>query len=86
MFIYSVAFVTAESLGLPYLSAFLNSVGSNFSHGANFATYASTIRPQNLSLSTGGYSPISLDVQQVEFSGFMTRSQAVREKGAYFNI
>ncbi|KAL1539305.1 GDSL esterase/lipase-like protein [Salvia divinorum] len=71
----------AESLGLPYLSAFLDSVGSNFSHGANFATYASTIRPQNLSLSSGGYSPISLDVQQVEYSGFLTRSQAVREKG-----
>ncbi|KAL6535186.1 hypothetical protein OROMI_026560 [Orobanche minor] len=71
----------AESLGLPYLSAFLDSVGTNFSHGANFATYASTIRPQNLSLSKGGYSPISLDVQQLEYSGFITRSQAVREKG-----
>ncbi|XP_057811060.1 GDSL esterase/lipase At3g26430-like isoform X2 [Salvia miltiorrhiza] len=71
----------AESLGLPYLSAFLDSVGSNFSHGANFATSASTIRPQNLSLSKGGYSPISLDVQQVEYSGFVARSQAVRAKG-----
>ncbi|KAL6571382.1 hypothetical protein OROHE_003025 [Orobanche hederae] len=71
----------AESLGLPYLSAFLDSLGSNFSHGANFATAAATIRPQNLSLFSGGYSPISLDVQQVEYSDFVTRSQVVREKG-----
>ncbi|KAL6500681.1 hypothetical protein OROHE_025478 [Orobanche hederae] len=71
----------AESLGLPYLSAFLDSLGSNFSHGANFATAAATIRPQNLSLLSGGYSPISLDVQQVEYSDFVTRSQVVREKG-----
>ncbi|CAL2231207.1 unnamed protein product [Prunus armeniaca] len=34
-----------ESLRLPHLSAFLDSVGSNFSHGANFATAGSTIRP-----------------------------------------
>ncbi|KAJ0972910.1 hypothetical protein J5N97_020869 [Dioscorea zingiberensis] len=27
----------AESLGLPYLSSYLDSIGSNFSHGANFS-------------------------------------------------
>ncbi|KAH7515653.1 hypothetical protein FEM48_Zijuj10G0049400 [Ziziphus jujuba var. spinosa] len=51
----------AESLGLPYLSAYLDSVGSNFSHGANFATAGSTIRPQNTTISQSGYSPISLN-------------------------
>ncbi|XP_010242790.1 PREDICTED: esterase-like isoform X2 [Nelumbo nucifera] len=35
----------AQSLGLPYLSAYLNSLESNFTHGANFATAASPIRP-----------------------------------------
>lgn len=80
----SVAFVTAERLGLPYLNAYLDSLGSNFRHGANFATASATIRPQNLSLFSGGYSPISLNVQQVEYSDFTTRSQVVREKGTYF--
>ncbi|ERM99738.1 hypothetical protein AMTR_s00099p00110810 [Amborella trichopoda] len=50
----------AKSLGLPYLSAYLDSVGTNFSHGANFATAGSTIRPQNTTLTQTGYSPISL--------------------------
>ncbi|KAH6825273.1 GDSL-like Lipase/Acylhydrolase superfamily protein [Perilla frutescens var. hirtella] len=77
-------FIT-QSLGLPYLSSFLDSVGSNFSHGANFATSASTIRPQNLSLSRGGYSPISLDVQHVEYSDFLTRSQIVRKQRGFFH-
>ncbi|CAL5387591.1 unnamed protein product [Camellia sinensis] len=40
----------AETLGVPYLSAYLDSIGTNFSHGANFATGGSSIRP-------GGYSP-----------------------------
>ncbi|KAL0408558.1 UNVERIFIED_CONTAM: GDSL esterase/lipase [Sesamum radiatum] len=44
----------AERLGLPHLSAFLDSIGSNFSHGANFATAGSTIRPQNTTISRVG--------------------------------
>ncbi|KAK8526392.1 hypothetical protein V6N13_017430 [Hibiscus sabdariffa] len=74
----------AESLGLPYLSAFLDSVGTNFSHGANFATAASTIRPQNITLSRGGFSPISLNVQFYEFNDFHKRSQVVRKRGGVF--
>ena len=35
---------SAESLGLPYLSAYLNSVGTNFSHGANFNPLKSSYR------------------------------------------
>ncbi|KAK9675522.1 hypothetical protein RND81_11G012400 [Saponaria officinalis] len=74
----------AESLGLPYLSAYLNSVGSNFSHGANFATAGSTVRPQNTTISQSGYSPISLDVQFAEFSEFRKSSQVVRKRGGVF--
>ncbi|KAF2282249.1 hypothetical protein GH714_043890 [Hevea brasiliensis] len=74
----------AESLGLPYLSAYLNSVGSNFSHGANFATAGSTIRPQNTTMHQSGYSPISLDVQLVQFSGFHKRSHEYRNQGVVF--
>ncbi|XP_042048629.1 alpha-L-fucosidase 3-like [Salvia splendens] len=74
----------AESFGLPYLSAFLDSVGSNFSHGANFATAGSTIRPQNTTLHQSGFSPISLNVQFYEFNDFKHRSKLVRKKGGVF--
>ncbi|XP_038714205.1 GDSL esterase/lipase At3g26430-like [Tripterygium wilfordii] len=75
----------AESLGLPHLSAYLDSIGSNFSHGANFATAGSTIRPQNTTIAQSGYSPISVDVQFVQFSDFHRRSQIFRNQGKVFD-
>ncbi|XP_075659146.1 GDSL esterase/lipase At3g26430-like [Castanea sativa] len=74
----------AENFGLPYLSAFLDSVGSNFSHGANFATVASSIGPQDMPIALGGNSPISLDVQFAQFSDFHRRSQILRKQGGVF--
>ncbi|XP_010044557.3 GDSL esterase/lipase At3g26430 isoform X2 [Eucalyptus grandis] len=74
----------AEDLRLPHLSAYLDSVGSNFSHGANFATAGSPIRPQNMTLAQSGYSPIALNVQLVEFSDFLARSQYFRSQGGVF--
>ncbi|KAK1376600.1 GDSL-like Lipase/Acylhydrolase superfamily protein [Heracleum sosnowskyi] len=74
----------ADNLRLPYLSAYLDSIGSNFSHGANFATAGSTVRPQNTTKSQSGFSPFSLDVQYVQFSDFHTRSQIFRKKGGVF--
>ncbi|KAI3988754.1 hypothetical protein MKX01_001526, partial [Papaver californicum] len=62
-----------EKLGLPYLSAYLDAVASNFTHGANFATAGSTIRPQNTSKSQGGFSPVSSNVQWYQFAEFITR-------------
>ncbi|GMI75052.1 hypothetical protein like AT3G26430 [Hibiscus trionum] len=73
----------AESFGLPHLSAYLDSVGSNFSHGANFATAGSTIRRQNTTIFQGGASPISLDVQLVQFSDFHRRSQIFNKQGIF---
>ncbi|CAH9142804.1 unnamed protein product [Cuscuta epithymum] len=63
----------AERLGIPYLSAFLDALGSNFTHGANFATAGSTIRPQNTTLHQSGFSPFSLNVQFNQFSDFHRR-------------
>ncbi|XP_043701606.1 esterase-like [Telopea speciosissima] len=71
----------AASLGLEYLSAYLNSVGSNFTQGADFATAASTITPQNRGLNQGGYSPFYLGVQYSQFQQFMSRSQTSRNQG-----
>ncbi|XP_058093747.1 GDSL esterase/lipase At5g14450 [Magnolia sinica] len=71
----------AESLGLPSLSAYLDSIGTNFQHGANFATGGSTIQPQNLSLFTGGFSPFSLNVQLWQFSQFKMRTNELYQQG-----
>lgn len=65
---------TAEHLELPYLSAYLNSIGANFRHGANFATGGSTIRRQNESVFENGVSPFSLDIQIVQFHQFKNRT------------
>ncbi|KAL7587386.1 hypothetical protein Lser_V15G41087 [Lactuca serriola] len=74
----------AEGLGIPYLSPFLDSMGTNFSHGANYATAGSTIRRQNTTIFQSGYSPISLDIQYAEFFDFLNRSQIIRQKGDVF--
>ncbi|KAK4753611.1 hypothetical protein SAY87_001715 [Trapa incisa] len=74
----------AHSLGLPFLSAYLDAVGSNFTHGANFATAGSTVRPQNTTIQQSGFSPISLNVQYNEFYQFRRRSQTTRAKGGVF--
>ncbi|XP_004489280.3 GDSL esterase/lipase At3g27950-like [Cicer arietinum] len=58
----------SEELKLPYLSAYLNSVGSNYRHGANFAAGGASIRP-------GGYSPINLGLQVSQFILFKSHTK-----------
>ncbi|KAL8142438.1 hypothetical protein V2J09_015470 [Rumex salicifolius] len=67
----------AESLGLPHLSAYLDSMRSNFNHGANFATAGSTVRIPNSTITQSGISPFSLSVQLIQFSEFQARSQSL---------
>lgn len=78
--------LTAEGVGLPHLSAYLDSVGSNYSHGVNFATAGSTIRPQNTTMAQSGYSPVSLDVQVVQYLDFHKRSQTFRRQGVHWRL
>ncbi|XP_020107438.1 GDSL esterase/lipase At3g26430-like isoform X1 [Ananas comosus] len=78
-----VDFVAGE-LGLPRLCAYLDSLCSNFSRGANFATALSTIVPQNTTLPLGVYSPFSLDVQLKQFLLFKSRLQMVYRKGGAY--
>ncbi|KAM1015141.1 hypothetical protein EV1_044543 [Malus domestica] len=47
-------------MAIPYLSPYLDSLGTNFRHGANFATGGSLIRP-------GGYSPFHLGIKKFSF-------------------
>ncbi|WOL14292.1 hypothetical protein Cni_G23072 [Canna indica] len=75
---------SAENLGLPHISAYLNPIAANFSHGASFATSLATILPQNSTLPLGGYSPFSLDVQLKQFSQFIFRSQVAHKQGGVF--
>eukprot|EP01018_Ginkgo_biloba_P001294 Gb_16058 [translate_table: standard] len=54
----------AKALGLPFLSPYLQSVASNFGHGANFAASGATVRD------TSFIAPISLTVQINQFKIF----------------
>ncbi|KAG5027801.1 hypothetical protein JHK87_011315 [Glycine soja] len=59
-----------EELKLPYLNAYLDSVGSNYRHGANFAVGGSSIRP-------GGFSPFPLGLQVAQFLLFKSRTNTL---------
>ncbi|XP_042483391.1 esterase-like [Macadamia integrifolia] len=74
----------AESFGLPNLSAYLNSLGTNFSHGANFAVSGATIRPSDKSRTGRGPSPFYLDVQVSQLQQFKSRSQLIRNRGGIY--
>ncbi|PON64266.1 Lipase [Parasponia andersonii] len=68
---------TAEHLGLPLLNAYLDSIGSNFSHGANFAASGSTMQPVNAKLYEAGFNPLSLNVQRLEFEQLKDRTEEI---------
>lgn len=61
--------VAAEALDLSYLSAYLDSVGTKFDDGVNFATGGSSILP-------GGFSPFDLGIQVAQFTQFKSRTSA----------
>ncbi|CAM6105959.1 unnamed protein product [Calypogeia fissa] len=54
----------AEGLGLPFLDPYLQSVTSDFKHGANFATAGATVRPVTY------LSPFFLPIQVGQFLSF----------------
>ncbi|XP_068321083.1 esterase-like [Pyrus communis] len=73
-----------KSVGHPFLSAYLDSLGTNFSYGANFATAGSTIRLPNRFIPAGGFSPFYLNIQYMHFLQLKSRSQLLRHKGGIF--
>ncbi|XP_059630748.1 esterase-like [Cornus florida] len=77
----------ASHLGLPFLNAYLNSLGSNFTHGANFASAAATATiplSNDFVIPAGGYSPFYLNVQVGQFEQFKYRSQIIRKTGGIY--
>ncbi|KAK4597892.1 hypothetical protein RGQ29_015420 [Quercus rubra] len=71
----------AEKLGLPYLSGYLDSIGTNFRYGANFATAGSTIQPVDAKIFEMGFSPFSLDIQLFQFEQFKARTIELYKEG-----
>ncbi|KAK8693583.1 hypothetical protein V6N13_071160 [Hibiscus sabdariffa] len=63
----------AQALGLPFISPYLQSIGSDFRHGANFATLASTVLLPNTSLFVTGISPFSLAIQLNQMKEFKAK-------------
>ncbi|KAF9600069.1 hypothetical protein IFM89_002542, partial [Coptis chinensis] len=63
----------AQALGLPFLSPYLQSIGSNYKNGANYATSASTVLLPNTSLFVTGISPFSLAIQLNQMKAFKAR-------------
>ncbi|KAK7258553.1 hypothetical protein RIF29_24133 [Crotalaria pallida] len=63
----------AQALGLPFLSPYLQSIGSDYRHGANFANSASTVIPPTASLFVSGLSPFYLGIQLRQMEQFKAR-------------
>jgi hypothetical protein len=68
-----VLHLAAEALGLPFISPYLQSIGSDYRHGANYATLASTVLLPNTSLFVTGISPFSLAIQLNQMKEFKTK-------------
>lgn len=66
-------------MGLPLLSPYLQSIGSDYRHGANFATLASTALLPNTSVFVTGTSPFSLGIQLNQMKEF--RNRVLASKG-----
>ncbi|KAJ8768229.1 hypothetical protein K2173_021169 [Erythroxylum novogranatense] len=64
----------AERLKLPYLCAYLNSLGTTYRRGANFATGGSTILKPNETIYEYGISPFFLGMQISQFDQFKARA------------
>lgn len=76
----------AQGLGLPFLSPYLKSIGSDFRHGANFATLASTVRLPQTSLFVSGISPFSLAIQLNQMKELKARVDEFNNSGIVKNL
>lgn len=73
----------AEHLKLPYLSAYLNSIGSDYRHGANFATGGSTIQMPNETIYEHSISPFYLGMQVSHYEQFKDRTCEIYNQGEF---
>ncbi|KAL0426082.1 UNVERIFIED_CONTAM: GDSL esterase/lipase [Sesamum radiatum] len=71
----------AQGLGLPFVSPYLQSIGSDYRHGANFATAASTVLMPTTSLFVNGVSPFYLAVQINQMKQFKAKAEEFKSQG-----
>ncbi|KAJ8548353.1 hypothetical protein K7X08_030822 [Anisodus acutangulus] len=76
----------AEELRFPYLSAYLDSIASNFQHGVNFAASGSTIQRMDAKLCAAGFNPLTLDVQISQFDQFKARTLELQDQAKSSDI
>uniref|UniRef100_A0A5B7BLL5 Alpha-L-fucosidase n=1 Tax=Davidia involucrata TaxID=16924 RepID=A0A5B7BLL5_DAVIN len=74
----------AQALGLPFLSPYLQSIGSDYRHGANYATLASTVLLPNTSLFVTGISPFSLAIQLNQMKQFKVKVDELHSEGSTY--
>ncbi|KAD5317043.1 hypothetical protein R6Q59_032315 [Mikania micrantha] len=72
----------AERIGIPFLSPYLKSIGSDYRHGANFATLASTVRLPQTSLFVSGLSPFALPIQLKQMRHFKAQVENLYSQGS----
>ncbi|CAL5397762.1 unnamed protein product [Camellia sinensis] len=72
----------AQALGLPFLSPYLQSIGSDYRHEANFATSASTVLPPKSSLFVSGLSPFDLAIQLNQMKHFKVKVDEPQSNGS----
>ncbi|CAI9101185.1 OLC1v1038447C1 [Oldenlandia corymbosa var. corymbosa] len=75
----------AQALGLPFVSPYLQSIGSDYKHGANFATSASTVLMPPESLFVSGTSPFYLTVQLNQMKQFKAKVEEFHSSGRHTN-
>nr|XP_016486166.1 PREDICTED: GDSL esterase/lipase At4g01130-like [Nicotiana tabacum] len=71
----------AQALGLPFVSPYLQSIGSDYRHGVNFATISSTVLLPQSSLFVSGVSPFSLEIQLRQMKEFKVKVDELQSKG-----
>jgi len=77
--------IAAQHLRFPLLSAYINSIGTSYRHGANFAAGSSTIRRQNRTVFEGG-TPFTFEIQIEQFNQFKQRTGKFFNQGFSDNI
>ncbi|KAL0538159.1 hypothetical protein IC582_027161 [Cucumis melo] len=75
----------ANSVGLPFISPYMKAIGSDFKHGANFATLASTVLLPTTSLFVTGISPFSLAIQLNQMKEFKLRVDELYSSSSSFS-
>lgn len=72
----------AERIGIPFVSPYLKSIGSDYRHGANFATLASTVLLPQTSLFVSGLSPFALPIQLNQMKHFKSQVDELYSQGS----